>query len=175
VGIDRNAKAFDEAAAQVMAGKPDCVVYTTNAGPALRLAKQLDAVGFRGIQLSSSFAGQELVEGVAGLGRTFILSTVVPRPTRVQFGVVKQCQDDLASVEQASMGLTTLEGYIAGRVAVAAVLAGKTPATSRAQLLDSLANLHLDLGGYTVNYTGGHRGSDYVDVISVDREGRMIG
>ncbi len=177
VGIDRNAKSFDEAVAKVLAAKPDCVLYTTNAGPLLSMAKQLAAAGFRGLTLSSSFAGQELVENVPSLGQTVILSTVVPRPVRMQYSVVKDCVADLqAAGSKTQIGLTVLEGYIAGRVAVAAALgASKAGAPTRTQLRDALAGLRLDLGGYLVDYTGGRHGSDFVDVISVDRQGRMIG
>lgn len=177
VGIERNAQGFSAAVAQLMSARPDCVLFTTNAGPVVEMSHLLHEAGFRGLVLSSSFAGQELVEAVAGLGRPFILSTVVPRPVRVQYGVVRQCAQDLAATGSGTkLGLTVLEGYIAGRVAVAAALAaGKSGTPGRAQLLQSLAGLRLDLGGYVVDYTGGRRGSDFVDVISVDRDGRMIG
>jgi ABC-type branched-subunit amino acid transport system substrate-binding protein len=179
VALDRNTQDFTAPAAQVLAAKPDAVVFTTNAAPVLAMAQRLDLAGFRGLVLSSSFAGQELVEGIAAMRRTFILSTVVPRPTRLQHAVVKHCIEDLQAVDpQARVGLTVLEGYIAGRVTAAAALAaapraGSVP--SRQALAEALHSLRLDLGGHVVDYTQGRQGSDFVDIVSVDREGRMIG
>ncbi|NDY92725.1 ABC transporter substrate-binding protein [Ideonella livida] len=179
VALDRNTQDFAAPAAQVLAAKPDAVVFTTNAAPVLAMVQRLDLAGFRGLVLSSSFAGQEVVEGIAAMRRTFILSTVVPRPTRLQHAVVKHCIEDLQAIDpQARVGLTVLEGYITGRVTAAAALAAAPRAgavPSRQALAEALHGLRLDLGGHVVDYTQGRHGSDFVDIVSVDREGRMIG
>lgn len=40
---------------------------------------------------------------------------------------------------------------------------------------ESLAGLRADLGGYKVDFAGGAHGSRYVDLIALDRYGRMVG
>jgi branched-chain amino acid transport system substrate-binding protein len=100
----------------------------------------------------------------------------VPRPTAMGVNVVNQCQRDIALVQGARMGMTTLEGYIAGRIAVEAALqAQKVGTVNRARMKESLAGLRTDLGGYKVEFAGSPHGSRYVDLIAVDRYGRLVG
>jgi hypothetical protein len=105
------------------------------------------------------------------------MSMVVPRPNAMGVSVVNQCQRDLALLPPgARMGMTTLEGYIAGRVAVdAALAAAHSGNLSRGRLREALAGLRADLGGYRVEFAGGTQGSRYVDLIAVDRYGRLVG
>jgi len=80
-------------------------------------------------------------------------------------------------VPDARMGLTTLEGYIAGRTAVEAarnvMKAGAV--VSRSRLREALGGLHLDLGGYKLDFSSGPQGSRYVDLLVTDRYGRLMG
>jgi hypothetical protein len=178
IGVDRNGKDADAAAKKLMGGKLDCVVFTTNATPALAIAKGLVNSGYAGMLFASSLAGQDLINGVAQVGRSMVMSLVVPRPTALGMGVVSQCARDLAAVDgNAKLGVTVLEGYIAGRVTVeAARQAAQRGEVTRARLLDSLANFKVDLGGYRVAYEGGHsQGSRYVELVVIDRFGRIAG
>ncbi|MBI5254917.1 MAG: ABC transporter substrate-binding protein [Burkholderiales bacterium] len=178
IGIDRNASAQVEVTRQLMAAKVEAVMFTTNAGPALAILEQLNRAQFRGMVFASSFAGQDLIDGVARAGRSVVMSLVVPRPGALGTGVVGQCQRDLATAGKgATLGVTTLEGYIAGRVAVeAARLAAQGGAVSRQRLRDALGRLNTDLGGYRVAYTPHSReGSQHVDLVVIDRFGRLAG
>jgi hypothetical protein len=91
--------------------------------------------------------------------------------------VVAQCQRDLALLNNgARLGITTLEGYIAGRIAVDATQAAvKVGAVTRSRMKESLAGLRSDLGGYKVEFAGSSQGSRYVDLIAIDRYGRLVG
>lgn len=179
LGVDRNAKDALEAAKRLLDAKLDCVVFTTNAAPVLAIAKQLSDGGFPGMVFATSLAGQDLINGVPNLGRSVVMSLVVPRPTALGVGVVSQCSRDMVAMgSNAKMGVTVLEGYIAGRVAIEAARAAaqKGADPNRQRIRDSLANLKVDLGGYRVNYEGGSsQGSQYVDLVVVDRYGRIAG
>lgn len=178
IGIDRNATSLAPALQQLLAGKLEAVMFTTNAGPALTIIEQMNRAQFRGMYFASSFAGQDLIDGVASAGRSVVMSLVVPRPSALGIGVVNQCQQDLqASGSAATLGVTTLEGYIAGRVAVeAARQAARSGSPSRQRVREVLATLHADLGGYRVNYAPDNlQGSQYVDLVVVDRYGRIAG
>jgi branched-chain amino acid transport system substrate-binding protein len=102
---------------------------------------------------------------------------VVPRPNATGFSVVSRCQQDLAALGGgAKMGMTTLEGYIAGRIAVeAAQNVMKVGAVTRPRMREALATLRADVGGYKVEFGGGTQGSKYVDLVAIDRYGRMVG
>jgi ABC-type branched-subunit amino acid transport system substrate-binding protein len=180
IGVDRNAKDADEAAKKLLAAKLDCVVFTTNAAPALAIAKAMTNGGYAGMLFASSLAGQDLINGVPQIGRSMVMSLVVPRPTALGMGVVSQCARDLAAVDStAKLGVTVLEGYIAGRVTVEAARQAAQRGSgdvSRGRILEALANLKLDLGGYRVAYEGGRsQGSRYVDLVIIDRFGRIAG
>lgn len=179
VSVDRNAKTAEASAQQLLAAKLDCVIFTTNASPALAIAKQMTGVGYQGMFFATSLAGQDLINGAHTIGRSIVMSLVVPRPTALGLGVVSQCARDLAAAgNQVKLGVTVLEGYIAGRVTVEAarqaVQRGGEP--SRQRILDALANLKVDLGGYRVAYEGGRsQGSRYVELVVIDRLGRIAG
>lgn len=178
--IDRNTKDLQPAAQKLLDGKLDCVLFTTNASPMLKIVEKMPATQYSGMFFSSSFAGQDLVDGIAKLNRSVIMSLVVPRPSALGVGVVAQCKKDLEVFGNgAKLGVTTLEGYIAGRVAVAAARAaaakaGGTP--GRGQLRDAVTALHTDLGGYRVAFSpDSTTGSRYVEMVIVDRYGRLVG
>ncbi|HEX6708243.1 MAG TPA: ABC transporter substrate-binding protein [Albitalea sp.] len=178
VPIDRNAKSFDAEVEKLLAARLDCVLFTTNAGPVSAIVDKMAAAKYPGFYFSSSFAGQELIDDMAGKGQSIIMSQVVPRPNAVAAAVVKRCQEDLAAMGGgARMGFTSLEGYIAGRVAVeAARLATKGGAISRGRFKDALSDLNVDLGGYRARFTPqSPHGSRFVDVVAIDRNGRIIG
>ncbi|MEW6706718.1 MAG: ABC transporter substrate-binding protein [Pseudomonadota bacterium] len=179
VPIDRNNKNLQPAARQLLDANLDCVLFTTNAAPILGIVELMPQSQYAGMFFSSSFAGQELVDGVARINRSVVMSLVVPRPTALGVGVVAQAKKDLEAFGNgATLGVTTLEGYIAGRVAVEAArsAAGRNGVPSRARLREALAGLRTDLGGYRVAFSPDNStGSRYVEMVAVDRFGRIVG
>ncbi len=179
VAIDRNSKDFSPAVRQLLAAKVDAVLFATNAAPILHMVEQLGNGGFAGMYFASSFAGQDLVDGIALAGRSVIMSMVVPRPTALGLPVVSQCRQDLAALGTgAKLGITSLEGYIAGRVAVeAARAAARSERPGREAFRTALSSLQTDLGGYRVHYGAqqGAQGSQYVDMVVINRHGHIVG
>jgi branched-chain amino acid transport system substrate-binding protein len=178
IPLSRNAKSFDAEVEKLLAARLDCVLFTTNASPVAAIVDKMAAAKYAGFYFSSSFAGQALIDDMAGKGMSIIMSQVVPRPNQVAAGVVKRCIDDLAAYDKnIKIGFTSLEGYIAGRVATeAAKLATKGGAVTRARFKDALSDLNVDLGGYRARFTPPSlTGSHFVDVVAIDRTGRIIG
>jgi ABC-type branched-subunit amino acid transport system substrate-binding protein len=178
VTIDRNATSFEAPANELLAGKLDCVLFTANAAPVARIIDLMRGASYPGLFYASSFAGQDLLDTLAAKKHGCVMSMVVPRPTALGVNVVAQCQRDLALLNNgARLGLTTLEGYIAGRTAVEATQqAMKSGSISRARLKEALAGLRSDFGGYKVEFSGGNtQGSRFVDLIALDRTGRLVG
>jgi branched-chain amino acid transport system substrate-binding protein len=177
VAIDRNSKDFSAGVSQLLAARVDAVLFATNAAPILRMVEQLANGGFAGMYFASSFAGQDLVDGIALAGRSVIMSMVVPRPTALGLPVVNQCRQDLAALGTgAKLGITSLEGYIAGRVAVEAARAARER-PGRDAFRTALSTLQADLGGYRVNFGAqqGMHGSQYVDMVVINRHGHIVG
>ena len=179
VPLDRNAKSYAAEADTLLKANLNCVLFTTNAAPAEQIIGRMAAAKYPGTYFSSSFAGQALINGMAGKGISIIMSQVVPRPNASALVVVKRCRDDLAALGgNAKIGYTTLEGYIAGRVAVEAATraAQGGGSVSRARFKSALSDLNLDLGGYRVQFAGwSKQGSKLVDIVAIDRTGRIIG
>jgi branched-chain amino acid transport system substrate-binding protein len=180
VPIDRNAKSLQPVADELLKADLDCVLFTTNASPILQVVDLMPQTKYSGMFFSSSFAGQDLVDGVAVNNRSVVMSLVVPRPTALGVQVVAQAKKDIEAFGNgAKLGVTSLEGYIAGRVAVEAVrnAAGKGGAApSRARFKEALMALRTDLGGYRVAFSPDNTtGSRYVEMVVVDRFGRIVG
>jgi ABC-type branched-subunit amino acid transport system substrate-binding protein len=178
VAIDRNSASFDEASNTLMASKLDCVLFTANAAPVAAIIDQMSAAKYPGLFYASSFAGQDLIDTLTAKQRSCIMSMVVPRPNAMGVGVVAQCQRDLTAYDNRTrIGMTVLEGYIAGRIAVEAARTAMKAGVpvNRARMKEVLASLRADLGGYRVDFGAGPQGSRYVDLIAVDRYGRLVG
>ena len=178
IALDRNAPSFDAVAARLMADKLDCVLFMAQAAPTAAIIDHMLAAKYRGLFYASSMAGRELVDVLAAKGQSAIMSVVVPRPNAMGLSVVNRCQQDLTAMgSDARVSVSTLEGYISGRIAVEAVRSTYRGApVGRAQLKDTLSNLRADLGGYKVQFTpGSPNGSKYVELVTLDRYGKLVG
>lgn len=177
VNIDRHATDFTAAANELMAAKPDCVLFVANAGPVASIISLMTQARYPGLFYASSYAGQDLLDTLTTRHQSCVMSVVVPRPSAAGVNVVASCRRDLALLQNnARVGITTLEGYIAGRTAVdAAMLATRSGPLTRGRMKEALAGLRSDLGGYKVEFAGTTQGSHYVDLITLDKYGRVMG
>lgn len=177
VAIDRNATNFEAAARELLKNRPDCVMFTTNAEPICKITELMSAAKYPGLYYASSYSGQTLIDKLSARQQGCVMSTVVPRPSSQATPVVAQCQRDLAALNKnLKLGVTTLEGYIVGRIAVDAAYAAQASGRlTRARLGEVLAGLRTDLGGFRVDYSGGSQGSRFVDLMALDRYGRLVG
>lgn len=177
ISVDRHATNFDNVATELMAAKPDCVLFVANAGPIAGIVDLMVKAKYPGLFYASSYAGQDLIDTLSTRHHSCVMSTVVPRPSAMGVNVVAQCRRDLALLDNgARVGITTLEGYIAGRTAIdAAMAAVKSGSVTRSRMREALAGLRSDLGGYKVEFAGTNQGSRYVDLVSLDKYGRLVG
>ncbi len=177
INIDRHATDFASVTNELLAARPDCVLFVANAGPVAAIISQMVQAKYPGLFYASSYAGQDLLDTLAARHQSCVMSVVVPRPSAMGVNVVAHCRRDLALLQNGSrVGITTLEGYIAGRTAVdAAMLAARSGNLSRGRVKDALAGLRSDLGGYKVEFAGTTQGSRYVDLITLDKYGRVMG
>jgi ABC-type branched-subunit amino acid transport system substrate-binding protein len=177
INIDRHATDFASVTSELLAARPDCVLFVANAGPVASIISQMTQAKYPGLFYASSYAGQDLLDTLAARHQSCVMSVVVPRPSALGINVVANCRRDLALLQNgARVGITTLEGYIAGRTAVdAAMLAAHSGNLSRGRMKDALAGLRSDLGGYKVEFAGTTQGSRYVDLITLDKYGRVMG
>lgn len=178
IAIDQTPAAFDAATHKLLAANLDCVLFVTNAAPVAAVMDQMIAAKYRGLFYASSMSGQGLIDTLVAKKQSAILSVVVPRPSSMGLQVVSRCQQDLAALNaDAKISVTSLEGYISGRIAVEAARAAmKVANINKRSIKEALTNLRADLGGYTVQFSpGSTQGSKYVELVALDRYGRMVG
>jgi ABC-type branched-subunit amino acid transport system substrate-binding protein len=177
IAIEQTPASFQTAANKLMDAKLDCVLFVANAEPVAAIIDQLNAAKYRGLFYASSMAGQDLIDTLAAKKQSAILSVVVPRPSSLGLSVVSRCQQDLAALNSdVKMSVTSLEGYISGRIAIeAARSALKVGSVSKRSMKEALSTLKSDLGGYTVQFSPGNtQGSKYVELVALDRYGRLV-
>ncbi|MBT9525914.1 MAG: ABC transporter substrate-binding protein [Rhizobacter sp.] len=177
IAIEQTPASFQSAADKLSTASLDCVLFVANAAPVAAIIDQMHAARYRGLFYASSMAGQDLIDTLAARKQSAILSVVVPRPSSMGLPVVSRCQADLAALNTgAKMSVTTLEGYISGRIAVEAARKAMTVASvSKRSMKDALSTLRADLGGYTVQFApGSTQGSKYVELVALDRYGRLV-
>jgi branched-chain amino acid transport system substrate-binding protein len=178
IAIDASPASLQAASARLLAANLDCVLFVAPAAPVAAIMDQMHTAKYRGLSYASSMAGQDLIETLTSRGQSAILSVVVPRPSAMGLQVVSRCQQDLAALRSdAKVNVATLEGYISGRIAVeAARNAMKVAGVSKRSMKEALSTLRTDLGGYTVQFTpGSTQGSKHVELVALDRYGRMVG
>lgn len=178
IGVEQSPASFQAAATRLAAAPLDCVLFVANAAPVAAIIDQMNAAKYRGLFYASSMAGQDLIDTLVERKQTAVLSVVVPRPSAIGLPVVNRCQQDLAALgPDAHVNVATLEGYISGRIAVeAARIAMRSSSVSKRSMKDALSTLRADLGGYTVQFTpGSTQGSKYVELVALNRYGRMVG
>jgi ABC-type branched-subunit amino acid transport system substrate-binding protein len=178
IAIDGKGNSYQAAFEKLVAAKLESVLFMTNAEPIVAIVPQMRKAEFRGPVFAASLAGQGLLDTLVAQRQSAILSLVVPRTSSINLSVVNRCQQDLAVLNNGSrLTASTLEGYISGRIAVEATRSAMQNGTlNKARLRDALSRLRTDLGGYKVAFEpGSSQGSKYVELISVDRFGRIVG
>ncbi len=178
IAVEQTPASFQLAASKLISANLDCVLFVAGATPVAAIIEQMNAAKYRGMFYASSMAGQDLIETLSAKKQSAILSVVVPRPSSLGLPVVSRCQQDLTALNtDVKMSVTTLEGYISGRIAVeAARNAMKVATVGKRSMKEALSTLRADLGGYTVQFSpGSTQGSKYVELVTLDRYGRMVG
>ncbi|MDE2816928.1 MAG: ABC transporter substrate-binding protein, partial [Chloroflexota bacterium] len=171
----RNTTAVKAALLDLRRGNPEAVIMIGAYQPVAALIKWARQIDMEAIFMTVSFVGSNaLAEELGPDGEGVFVTQVVPFPTDRTIPVVKDyfnATRDLSSWHDP--GFVSLEGYLAGRLAIAA-LEHCVPDPTRQCFLESVRNLGLiDLGGFKLNYEGmnDNQGSDEVFLTMIDSNG----
>jgi branched-chain amino acid transport system substrate-binding protein len=169
--IDRRGPAMNAAAIkQLDAAKPDAVVFLTNNAPLTPLLRDYAPRTLALPKVVVSFVDREqlladLGKDAAGVG----FSVVVPEYTREKFSVVRDFQQ-AARENKVAPSPVSLEGFIMGQVLLEGLRRAR--GDSRAQVIEAMAGLNVDLGYTQLRFTRQERaGSRYVDLSLAARGG----
>jgi ABC-type branched-subunit amino acid transport system substrate-binding protein len=153
----RNTTAVRTALLDLRRAEPEAVVMVGPYLPMAEFIRTARQVSFEAEFVNISFVGTDALVGELGAdGAGVIISQVVPYPTDTSIPVVARYTEALAAVDpQARPGFISLEGYLAGRLAIAALEAAG-PQVTRAGYLAALQGLTtLDVDGLPMTFGPG--------------------
>lgn len=170
----RNTTAVKSALLTLRKAKPDAVVMVGAYKPVAEFIKLARKLKFDPVFVNISFVGSNALAGELGPdGEGVIVSQVVPFPWDASKPVVADYQAALAAHDAAAEpGFVSLEGYITGRIALAALEAAG-PEPTRAGFLEAVWAIgEMNLGGLPVRFgPEDNQALDDVFLTVIDAEG----
>ena len=177
VGVyPRNTTAVKTALLDVRGGDPGAVILIGAYEPVATLIAWARHVGFNPVFITISFVGSNaLVQELGAAGAGVFVTQVVPFPSDTEIAVVAEYGRALAaSAPDAEPGFVSLEGYLAGRMAVTALRRCGAD-LSRERFLAALREGEdIDLGGFPLRFGDDNQGSDAVFVTMIGEAGRYV-
>ena len=175
VGVyPRNTNAVKTALLDVRAGRPEAVILVGAYQPVATMIAWARHVRFNPVFITISFVGSNALAQELGAGGAGVFVTqVVPFPDGDQPPVVAAYAQALAALApDAAPGFVSLEGYLAGRLAIAAI-ERCAEQLDRACFSSSLRGAGgVDLDGFKLVYgDDDNQGSDQVFLTVIDRKG----
>jgi len=171
----RNTTAVKTGLLDLIAARPDAVILIGAYEPVASVIAWADVLDFEPLMLTISFVGSNALARALGAQRAegTVVSQVVPFPSADAPDIVVSYRRALTSVSSdANPGFVSLEGYLAGRLAVEALERVGANLTRQAFLDGLLKGDDFDLDGFQVNFSDGdNQGSDEVFLTAIDASG----
>lgn len=171
---ERNTVAVKSALLALRRAEPEAVVMVGAYKPSAEFIKLSRMVGFNPVFVNVSFVGAKaLAKELGEDGEGVIVSQVVPFPWDVSIKAIADYQAAMKAVDpKAEPDFVSLEGYLVGRLTVAALeKAGKD--VTRAGLLKTIKETgNWDIGGVNLTYgPSDNEGFDKVFMTVVQKDG----
>jgi ABC-type branched-subunit amino acid transport system substrate-binding protein len=162
----------------IRAGDPEAVILIGSYAPAAEFIKLAREMNFNPLFMAISFVGANaLASELGGAGAGVVVTQVVPFPDDASLPIVARYQAALkAAVPEAAPGFVSLEGYVVGRLVIAA-LETLSGVPTREKLLATIQNRVFELDGVTMIFgRDDNQGMDrvYLTVIGTDGSIRPI-
>jgi branched-chain amino acid transport system substrate-binding protein len=171
---ERNTVAVKTALLALKRAEPDAVVIVGAYKPVAEFIKLSRKVGFNPIFVNISFVGANaLARELGNEGKGVIVSQVVPFPGDASLKVVADYQAALKAADpKAEPEFVSLEGYLVGRFAIAA-LDKAGPDVTRAGLLKAIKDTgKFDIGGLPMTFSAEkNEGLDKVFMTIIQQDG----
>ena len=174
VGVyERNTTAVKTGLLDVRAGDPGAVIVVGAYEPVAAFISWARHIGFDPVFITISFVGSNaLARELGGEGAGVFVTQVVPFPSGDEPVVAAYARALKAAAPDAKPSFVSLEGYLAGRLGVAAL--ERCAEVQRSCLLGGLREAQeIDLDGFKLRFgEGDNQGSDEVFLTVIDRTGR---
>jgi branched-chain amino acid transport system substrate-binding protein len=172
--FERNTTAVKGALLEIRRAKPDAVIMIAPYQPAAEFIKLAKLIKLEATFVNISFVGSnQLAQQLAGEGAGTVVTQVVPFPQDTSIPIVGRYQTALKAVApNAQPSFVSLEGYLNGRVIIAAL--GKIDGEpTRKGFVEAVQNSGgFDLGGFKLIYgPANNRGSNQVFLTEVQADG----
>lgn len=170
----RNTVAVKSALLEIRKAKPQAIVMVGAYKPLAEFIKLARKMKMDPTFVTISFVGSKALAHELGAdGDGVIVSQVVPQPWDTNLQVVAEYQAALTAYDSAAEpGFVSLEGYLAGRLAIEGLRASGQDLT-RDSYMAALNNLGtIDMGGMTLSFgPGDNQGSDDVFLTRILSDG----
>lgn len=170
----RNTTAVKTALLELRRRTPEAVIVVGSYQPVAAMIAWSRHIGFDPVFITISFVGSNaLAQKLGSEGAGVFVTQVVPFPLGTESRIVDRYRHALAAhAPDAEPGFVSLEGYLAGRLAVAALERAGAD-VDRTGFLDSLRRAEpIDIDGFELRYDDDNQGSDLVFVTAIGRDGR---
>ncbi len=170
----RNTTAVKTGLLDLIAARPDAVILIGAYEPVASVIAWAHELDFNPMMLTISFVGSNALARALGTrAQGTVVSQVVPFPRADTPSIVDAYRQALERVSaDTEPGFVSLEGYLAGRLAVTALERAGQNLTRQAFLDSVLVGEEIDLGGFQMNFDGDNQGSDKVFLTVIDASGR---
>lgn len=170
----RNTTAVKTALLEIRKAKPQAVVMVGAYKPVAAFIKLARRIRFDATFVNISFVGSKaLAKELGSDGAGVVVTQVVPFPWDTSMPLIQDYVQALKLVDpSAEPGFVSLEGYMAGRVAVEALQAANGEITRKAFLAAIYRKGAFDLGGALLSYgPGDNQGMDKVFLTIIQADG----
>jgi ABC-type branched-subunit amino acid transport system substrate-binding protein len=171
---ERNTVAVADGLAAIGKEKPEAVVLVGTYKPCAEFIRQAKQARMNATFVVISFVGSDALATELGEnGPGVVVTQVVPFPRDASIPVVKRYQEALKAAEPgAAPGFVSLEGYLVGRLAIAAFGRLDGAPTREAFLSAILSGAPIDIDGFGLKYGAGkNQGSDQVFLTTIGANG----
>ena len=172
----RNTLAVKAALIDIRRAKPQAVALVGVTLPLSEFILTAHSLEFAPVFISNSFGADEIAAELGSAGAGLILTQVVPSPQDTAVPAVAAFRDALTAHDPALQpSFVNFEGYLTGRLAIAALEAAG-PALSRKSYLDALRGLReVDIDGLTLTFAPtDNQGLDQVFLTEIDPDGNIV-
>ena len=173
----RNTTAVKTGLLDLQRGKPEAVIIIGAYRPVASLIAWARHIGKDWEFMTVSFVGSNaLAEELGSGGAGVFVTQVVPFPTDDSVPIVDSYLQALAEFDtDATPGFVSLEGYLAGRLAIAGLERCGREVDRQCFLSQLYSPEPVDLDGFKLNYgDNDNQGSDTVFLTMIDDDGRYV-
>ncbi|MEG9862851.1 MAG: ABC transporter substrate-binding protein [Parvularculales bacterium] len=170
----RNTTAIKTALLNLRAGKPEAVIMVGAYTPVATFVLWARRIDFNPIFLTLSFVGSNaFARALGSQGEGLVVTQVVPDPkSRSPAAAVAYRRALAAHAPKAAPGVVSFEGYLAGRLAIAALEGCKENLDRICFVNNLLLARDVDLEGFALRFgSGDNQGSDAVFLTVIDKNG----